>query len=73
MFLSAESAVSQSSPERELNMSGYLYYDESNKDLFSPKCKDMIPLTNRNYTCTSRSRIQACNINMILHKQILPV
>jgi len=54
-------------------MSGYLYYDECNKDLFSPKGKYMIPLTNRNYACTSRSRAQASNINMIFCKQILPV
>lgn len=73
MFLSTESAASQSSPEREQNMSGYLYCDECNKDLFSTKHKYMILLTNTNYTYTSRSRAQACNINMILHKQVLPV
>lgn len=73
LFLSTESAASLSSPARELNMSGYLYYDECNKDLFSPKSKYMISLTNRNYTCTSRSRTQASKINMILYKQILPV
>lgn len=73
MFLSTESAASQTSPERELNMSGYLYYDGSNKDLFSTKGKYIIPLTNKNYTNASRSRTWASNMNMILYKEILPV
>lgn len=73
MFLSNESAASQSSPEKELNMSGYLYYDGSNKDPFSTKHKYIIPLTNKNYTNTSRSRTWASNINTTLYKEILPV
>lgn len=54
-------------------MSGYLYYDGGNKDLFFTKCKYIIPLTNKNYTDTSRTRTWASNINMTLYKEISTV